>query len=32
VSKFIAMGLSQEAVPIAVENYGDNPTKVSYDH
>ncbi|KAK7353310.1 hypothetical protein VNO80_18755 [Phaseolus coccineus] len=28
VSKFIAMGLSQEAVPIAVESYGDNPTKV----
>ncbi|XP_022632060.1 uncharacterized protein LOC106778906 isoform X2 [Vigna radiata var. radiata] len=28
VSKFIAMGLSQEAVPIAVENYGDDPTKV----
>ncbi|TKY74137.1 Ubiquitin-associated/translation elongation factor EF1B, N-terminal [Spatholobus suberectus] len=28
VSKFIAMGLSREAVPIAVENYGDNPTKV----
>ncbi|CAJ1974350.1 unnamed protein product [Sphenostylis stenocarpa] len=28
VGKFIAMGLSQEAVPIAVQNYGDNPTKV----
>ncbi|NP_001236905.1 uncharacterized protein LOC100500107 [Glycine max] len=28
VSKFMAMGLNQEAVPIAVENYGDNPTKV----
>ncbi|KOM41435.1 hypothetical protein LR48_Vigan04g163300 [Vigna angularis] len=28
MSKFIAMGLSQEAVPIAVENYGDDPTKV----
>ncbi|KAK7351028.1 hypothetical protein VNO77_10158 [Canavalia gladiata] len=28
VSKFLAMGLSREAVPIAVANYGDNPTKV----
>lgn len=28
VSKFMAMGLSREAVLIAVENYGDNPTKV----
>ncbi|RDX80735.1 hypothetical protein CR513_38690, partial [Mucuna pruriens] len=28
VSKFIAMGLRRDAVPIAVENYGDNPTKV----
>ncbi|KAK7410678.1 hypothetical protein VNO78_01660 [Psophocarpus tetragonolobus] len=28
VSKFIAMGLSRDAVPIAVEKYGDNPTKV----
>ncbi|XP_027338901.1 uncharacterized protein LOC113852741 [Abrus precatorius] len=28
VSKYIAMGLSREAVPIAVTNYGDNPTKV----
>ncbi|RDX71042.1 hypothetical protein CR513_49648, partial [Mucuna pruriens] len=31
VSKFIAMGLSRDAVPIAVENYGDNPTKVCYN-
>ncbi|MED6155722.1 hypothetical protein PIB30_007587 [Stylosanthes scabra] len=28
VSKYIAMGLNREAVPIAVANYGDNPTKV----
>ncbi|KAH0978827.1 hypothetical protein GBA52_006004 [Prunus armeniaca] len=28
VSKYIASGLSREAVPIAVANYGDNPTKV----
>ncbi|KAJ1395764.1 Ubiquitin-associated domain [Sesbania bispinosa] len=28
VSKYIAMGLSREAVPIAVAHYGDNPTKV----
>ncbi|CAJ2667550.1 unnamed protein product [Trifolium pratense] len=28
VSKYISMGLSREAVPIAVTNYGDNPTKV----
>ncbi|KAK7293452.1 hypothetical protein RJT34_16318 [Clitoria ternatea] len=28
VSKYIAMGLSREAVPIAVANYGDNPTKI----
>ncbi|XP_020217879.1 uncharacterized protein LOC109801264 isoform X1 [Cajanus cajan] len=28
VSKFIAMGLSREAVPIAVDKYGDNPTKI----
>ncbi|CAI8598423.1 unnamed protein product [Vicia faba] len=28
VTKYIAMGLSQEAVQIAVKNYGDNPTKV----
>ncbi|TKY56014.1 hypothetical protein E2542_SST20441 [Spatholobus suberectus] len=28
VSKYIAMGLSREAVPIAVANYGDNPAKV----
>lgn len=28
VSKYIALGLNREAVPIAVANYGDNPTKV----
>ncbi|XP_014524341.1 uncharacterized protein LOC106780551 [Vigna radiata var. radiata] len=28
VSKYIAMGLNREAVPIAVANYGDNPTKI----
>ncbi|GLU21202.1 hypothetical protein SLE2022_373550 [Rubroshorea leprosula] len=28
VSKYIASGLNREAVPIAVTNYGDNPTKV----
>ncbi|KAK7385042.1 hypothetical protein VNO78_30749 [Psophocarpus tetragonolobus] len=28
VSKYIGMGLSREAVPIAVANYGDNPAKV----
>ncbi|XP_043722970.1 uncharacterized protein LOC122670074 [Telopea speciosissima] len=28
VSKYIASGLSREAVPIAVANYGDNQTKV----
>jgi len=28
VSKYIASGLSREAVPFAVANYGDNPTKV----
>ncbi|XP_027362626.1 uncharacterized protein LOC113870230 [Abrus precatorius] len=28
VSKYIAMGLSREAVPIAVANYGDNPTRI----
>ncbi|XP_050223933.1 uncharacterized protein LOC126673730 [Mercurialis annua] len=28
VSKYIASGLSREAVPLAVANYGDNPTKV----
>ncbi|XP_061348162.1 uncharacterized protein LOC133293588 [Gastrolobium bilobum] len=28
VSKYIAMGLSREAVPIAVASYGDNPTRV----
>ena len=28
VNKYIAMGLSREVVPIAVKNYGDNPTKV----
>ncbi|KAK7282624.1 hypothetical protein RIF29_11551 [Crotalaria pallida] len=27
-SKYIAMGLNREAVPIAVANYGDNPTKI----
>lgn len=28
VSKYIASGLSREAVPFAVANFGDNPTKV----
>ncbi|XP_057798611.1 uncharacterized protein LOC131014603 [Salvia miltiorrhiza] len=28
VSKYIAAGLSREAVPLAVANYGDNPSKV----
>ncbi|XP_028806780.1 uncharacterized protein LOC114761552 [Neltuma alba] len=28
VSKYIVSGLNREAVPIAVANYGDNPTKV----
>ncbi|GFP81059.1 hypothetical protein PHJA_000249200 [Phtheirospermum japonicum] len=28
VSKYIAAGLNREAVPLAVANYGDNPTKV----
>ncbi|GMH08926.1 hypothetical protein Nepgr_010766 [Nepenthes gracilis] len=28
VMKYIALGLSREAVPLAVANYGDNPTKV----
>ncbi|XVF53467.1 hypothetical protein PTKIN_Ptkin05aG0101300 [Pterospermum kingtungense] len=28
VSKYIASGLSREAVTVAVANYGDNPTKV----
>lgn len=28
VSKYISAGLSREAVPLAVANYGDNPTKV----
>ncbi|XP_004502602.1 uncharacterized protein [Cicer arietinum] len=28
VNKYIAKGLSREAVPIAVKNYGDDPTKV----
>ncbi|XP_075502027.1 uncharacterized protein LOC142540048 [Primulina tabacum] len=28
VSKYIAAGLSRDAVPLAVANYGDNPTKV----
>lgn len=30
VSKYIAAGLSRDAVPLAVANYGDNPTKVIY--
>lgn len=29
VSKYIRSGLKPEAVPFAVANYGDNPTKVS---
>ncbi|KAJ7959268.1 Proline-rich cell wall-like protein [Quillaja saponaria] len=28
VSKYVALGLSREAVPIAVVNYGDDPSKV----
>ncbi|KAJ0043545.1 hypothetical protein Pint_17633 [Pistacia integerrima] len=28
VSKYIAAGLNRDAVPIAVANYGDNPTKI----
>ncbi|KAA8539997.1 hypothetical protein F0562_026689 [Nyssa sinensis] len=28
VSKYISSGLSRDAVPLAVANYGDNPTKV----
>ncbi|KAK7828272.1 uncharacterized protein LOC112020209 isoform X1 [Quercus suber] len=28
VNKYITMGLNREAVPLAVANYGDNPTKV----
>ncbi|KAI4337932.1 hypothetical protein L6164_016294 [Bauhinia variegata] len=28
LSKYIALGLNRQAVPIAVANYGDNPTKV----
>ncbi|CAA0812965.1 Ubiquitin-associated/translation elongation factor EF1B protein [Striga hermonthica] len=28
LNKYIAAGLSREAVPLAVANYGDNPTKV----
>ncbi|KAK9291852.1 hypothetical protein L1049_019802 [Liquidambar formosana] len=28
VGKYIASGLSREAVPLAVANYGDNPSKV----
>ncbi|CAN1267621.1 hypothetical protein LINPERPRIM_LOCUS12864 [Linum perenne] len=28
VSKYIAAGLNREAIPVAVANYGDNPTKV----
>lgn len=30
VTKYIATGLSREAVPVAVANYGDNPTKVRF--
>ncbi|KAM3309181.1 hypothetical protein P3S67_010925 [Capsicum chacoense] len=28
INKYIALGLNGEAVPLAVANYGDNPTKV----
>ena len=28
VRKYIASGLSRDVVPLAVANYGDNPTKV----
>ncbi|KAL3834274.1 hypothetical protein ACJIZ3_009010 [Penstemon smallii] len=28
VNKYIAAGLNKEAVPLAVANYGDNPTKI----
>ncbi|XAR71673.1 hypothetical protein NMG60_11018057 [Bertholletia excelsa] len=28
ISKYLAMGLSREAVPLAITHYGDNPTKV----
>ncbi|KAI3419572.1 UBA domain-containing protein [Psidium guajava] len=28
INKYITSGLSREAVPLAVANYGDNPTKV----
>lgn len=28
MSKYVASGLSREAVSFAVANYGDNPTKV----
>ncbi|KAF8044106.1 hypothetical protein BT93_A2171 [Corymbia citriodora subsp. variegata] len=28
INKYISSGLSREAVPLAVANYGDNPTKV----
>ncbi|MCD9642959.1 hypothetical protein HAX54_030027 [Datura stramonium] len=28
MNKYIALGLNREAVPLAVANYGDNPTKV----
>lgn len=29
VNKYIAAGLSREAVPVAVSHFGDNPTKVT---
>lgn len=29
-NKYIALGLNREAVPLAVANYGDNPTKVFF--
>lgn len=32
MSKFVALGLSAEAVTLAVKAYGDNPTKVSFFH
>lgn len=28
INKYISLGLSREAVPFALANYGDNPTKV----
>lgn len=30
MNKYIALGLNREAVPLAVANYGDNPTKVFF--